>query len=70
LRDSFAQRDHIMESTRQAITNDPVQLLDKLSDDGSQRATRMKNAADAAKPLYDSLNPTQKRAVGPLLLTL
>jgi len=30
----------------------------------------MKKVVDAAKPLYDSLDPSQKRTFGPLLLTL
>jgi hypothetical protein len=71
VRDSFALRGQIMGSTDQAITKDnPVQLLDKLSDDASQGAAQTKKVADAARPLYDSLNPSQKRTFGPLLLTL
>lgn len=71
VRDSFALYDQMMAATRQAITkDDPVQILDMLSDDASQRATRTKKIADAAKPLYDSLNPSQKRIFGPLMLTL
>lgn len=71
LQDSFQQRKQMMGSTRQAIAkDDPVQLLDKLSDDASQGAAQMKKVAEAAKPLYDSLNPSQKRAFGPLLLSL
>jgi len=71
VRDSFALYDQMMAATRQAITkDDPVQILDKLSDDASQRATQVKKVAAAAKPLYDSLNPSQKRIFGPLMLTL
>jgi LTXXQ motif family protein len=71
LRDSYKLHNQIRGSTRQAIaTDDPVQLLDKLSGDASQGAAQIKKVADAAKPLYDSLNPDQKRTFGPLLLTL
>jgi LTXXQ motif family protein len=71
VRDSYTQRNQIMGTTREAIAkDDPVQLLNTLSDDASQGAAQMKKVADAAKPLYDSLNPTQKQAFGPLLLTL
>jgi hypothetical protein len=71
VRDSYAARGQIMGSTRQAIAkDDPVQLLDKLSDDASQGAAQIKKVSEAAKPLYDSLNPSQKRTFGPLLLTL
>ena len=71
LRDSYQQHNQMMAATRQAIAkDDPVQLLDKLSDDASQGATQMKKVAEAAKPLYDSLTASQKQAFGPLLLTL
>ena len=71
VRDSFTQRNEMMRSTRQAIaTDNPVQLLDTLSDDASRGAAQMKKVADAAKPLYENLNPSQKHAFGPLLLTL
>lgn len=61
----------MMGSTRQAIAKDnPVQLLDTLSDDASRGAAQMKKVADAAKPLYENLSPSQKQAFGPLLLTL
>ena len=71
VRDSYALRSQVMGSTRQAIAkDDPVQLLDKLSTDASQGAAQIKKVADAAKPLYDSLNASQKRVFGPLLLTL
>lgn len=71
VRDSYTQRNRIMGTTREAIAkDDPVQLLNTLSDDASQGAAQMKKVADAAKPLYDSLTPTQKQTFGPLLLTL
>ena len=54
--DSYALRDQTRASTRQAIaTDNPVQLLDKLADNGSRGAAQMKKVANAAKPLYDSL---------------
>ncbi len=71
VRDSYALRNQVRGSTRQAIAkDDPVQLLDKLSDDASRRAAQLKKVEDAAKPLYDSLNPSQKQTFGPLILTL
>jgi hypothetical protein len=71
LRDSFALRGKIMGTTGMAITkDDPVQLLDKVADDVSQSAAQTKKVAEAARPLYDSLSPEQKRSFGPLLLTL
>jgi hypothetical protein len=71
VRDGFTQRNEIMGSIRQAIAKDnPVQLLDTLSNDASRGAAQMKRVADAAKPLYESLDPSQKQTFGPLLLTL
>ncbi|MBU6463941.1 MAG: Spy/CpxP family protein refolding chaperone [Bradyrhizobium sp.] len=71
VRDSFKQRNEMMGSTRQAIAKDnPVQLLDTLSDDASRGAAQMKQVADAAKPLWENLDPSQRQAFGPLLLTL
>lgn len=68
---SYALRNQTTASTRQAIaTDDPAQLLDKLADNASKGAAQMKKVAEAAKPLYDSLDPAQRQAFGPLLLTL
>jgi hypothetical protein len=71
VRDSLALRAQIIGTTGQAIAkDDPVELMDKVADSTSQRAAQTKKVAEAARPLYDSLNPAQKRTFGPLLLTL
>jgi Spy/CpxP family protein refolding chaperone len=48
----------------------PVVRLNMLSDRLAKASTELKAIADAAKPLYDSLDETQKRHFGVLLLTL
>jgi len=71
LHDSYTLHDQMMASTRHAFAkDDPIQLLDMLSNDASQGADQIKKVADAAKPLYDSLDATQKQEFGVLLLTL
>ena len=44
----------------------PVDRLEAMSDRLSQGATNVKKIADAAKPLYDSLDETQKHKFGML----
>ena len=44
----------------------PVDRLEAMSDRLSQGATNVKKIADAAKPLYDSLDKSQKHKFGML----
>ena len=48
----------------------PIQRLTMMSDRLDKASTQIKAIADAAKPLYDSLDDTQKRHFGPLLVSL
>jgi len=59
-KDRIADMQKMMEM-RQNGHMSPVELLDTWSDDLSKAAADMKKVADAAKPLYDSLDDTQKR---------
>ncbi len=48
----------------------PIEFMNRMSDRLSKASSELKQVADAAKPLYDSLDETQKRDFGPLLRTL
>ena len=48
----------------------PIQRLTMMSDRLGKASTQIKAIADAAKPLYDGLDDTQKRHFGPLLASL
>jgi hypothetical protein len=48
----------------------PIDHLNAMSDHLAKAATALKQVADAASPLYNSLDETQKRDFGALLMTL
>ena len=48
----------------------PIEHMLMMSDHLTQGAAELKQVADAAKPLYDSLDDGQKHHFGPLLMTL
>jgi Spy/CpxP family protein refolding chaperone len=48
----------------------PIARMTMMSERLAKAATQMKAVADAAKPLFDSLDETQKRHFGPLLMSL
>jgi LTXXQ motif family protein len=59
-KDRMADMRKMMEMRKQNEHVSPIDLLDTWSSDLSKAATDMKNIADAAKPLYASLDDTQK----------
>ena len=61
-----AMREHMQKGERP----NPIDFMNEMSDHLSKASSELKQVADAAKPLYDSLNDTQKRDFGPLLRTL
>ncbi len=48
----------------------PIERMNAMSDHLAKAAAELKQVADAAKPLYDSLDDQQKAEFGPLLMTL
>ena len=48
----------------------PIARLNEISDHLAKASAEFKKIADAAKPLFDSLDETQKRHFGPLLRSL
>jgi uncharacterized protein (DUF2336 family) len=44
--------------------------MNAISDRLAKASTELKQVADAAKPLFDGLDETQKRHFGPLLMSL
>ena len=56
----------MMRTRAQGERMSPVDRLEAMSDRLSQGATNVKKIADAAKPLYDSLDETQKHKFGML----
>jgi hypothetical protein len=48
----------------------PIARLNEMSDHLAKASSELKLVADAAKPLFDSLDETQKGHFGPLLMTL
>ena len=45
----------------------PVAMMNLMSDDLAKASSELKKVADAAKPLFDSLDDSQKRHFGPLV---
>jgi len=62
------------EAMRERVDGDerpsPIERLNQMSDHLAKASSQLKLVADAAKPLYDGLDETQKRHFGPLLMTL
>lgn len=65
-KDRMQNMQKMIEMRKQNERVSPVDLLDTWSTDLSQAAGDMKKVADAAKPLYASLNETQKHDFGML----
>jgi hypothetical protein len=65
-KDRMENMQKMMELRKQNEQVSPVDLLDTWSADLSQAAGDMKKVADAGKPLYDSLDQTQKHDFGML----
>jgi len=53
---------------QQPLSVDPIDFLHKRADALVQRGTSLKNLADAWQPLYQSLNPDQKRRMRLLMV--
>jgi hypothetical protein len=53
---------------QQPLSVDPIEFLHKRADALVQRGTSLKGLADAWQPLYQSLNPDQKRRMRLLLV--
>jgi Spy/CpxP family protein refolding chaperone len=58
------------EETHDNERSSPIVRLNMLSDRLGKASSELKAIADAAKPLFDSLDETQKRHFGVLLMTL
>ena len=59
-KDRIADMQKMMEMRKQNEHASPIEVLDRWSGNLSKAAANMKKVADAAKPLYDSLDDTQK----------
>jgi len=47
-----------------------IEHMNEMSDHLAKASAELKKVADAAKPLFDSLDETQKKHFGPLLMSL
>jgi len=74
VRDAAKARRDAMHERRERMSDDerpsPIERLNELSDHLAKASSELKLVTDAAKPLYDGLDETQKRHFGPLLMTL
>jgi len=74
VRDAAKARWEEWRAMREAVKADhrpsPIERLNMMSDRLAKASTSLKTIADAAKPLYDSLDDTQKSHFGPLLASL
>lgn len=66
---SFAEERRAMREERDETPN-PIERMTMFSERLGRASAGLKTLADAAKPLYDSLDDAQKRHFGPLLVTL
>jgi hypothetical protein len=62
----FAMR----EAMRGAAPPSPIERMDMMADRLAKASGGLKAISAAAKPLYDSLDDTQKSHFGPLLMTI
>ena len=71
VRDGAKMRMEMMGAMREQMKGgerpSPIEMLTKMSDRLGKASQALKQVADAAKPLYDSLNDEQKSHFGPLL---
>jgi hypothetical protein len=73
VRDAYKARMDAMMARRQQMMSgppSPIDMLTHMSDHMAQMSQELKKVADAAKPLYDSLDATQKAHFGPLMRML
>jgi Spy/CpxP family protein refolding chaperone len=74
VRDAAQARRDAMRAMRDAGRGDerptPIERMNTMADHLAKASTEIKAIADAAKPLYDSLDDGQRRHFGPLMATL
>jgi Spy/CpxP family protein refolding chaperone len=74
VRDAKKARHDAMRQMHEKIREDgppsPIERMNEMSDRLAKASSELKIVADAAKPLFDGLDETQKRHFGPLLMTL
>ncbi len=74
VRDAAKARMEEMRAMREAMRGDerpsPIDHMNMMADRMAKASANIKAIAGAAKPLFDSLDETQKRHFGPLLMTL
>jgi len=61
---------HAMHEAMHGERPSPIDHMNMMADHLAKASTNLKAIASAAKPLFDSLDETQKRHFGPLLMTL
>jgi hypothetical protein len=71
VRDAAKQRMEARKAMREERDGDarpsPIAMMTEMSDHLAKASEELKKVADAAKPLYDSLDDGQKRHFGPLV---
>ena len=73
VRDAAQERRTDMRQMREARGDErpsPIERMNMMSDHLAKASTEIKAIANAAKPLYDSLDDGQRRHFGPLMATL
>ena len=74
VRDGAKARGEAMRAHRDEKDSDerpsPIARMNEMSEHLAKASEELKKVADAAKPLFDSLDETQKRHFGPLLMSL
>lgn len=74
VREAAQARRDAMQAMREANRGDerpsPIERMNTMADRLAKASTDIKAIANAAKPLYDSLDDLQKRHFGPLMATL
>ena len=74
VRDAAQARRDAMQAMRDAARGDerpsPIERMNTMADRLAKASSEIKAIANAAKPLYDSLDDRQRRHFGPLMATL
>ena len=74
VRDAHKMRMEMMRDRREEMAKDerpsPIEVMTEMSDHLAKASDELKKVTEAAKPLYDSFDDTQKRQFGPLLMML
>jgi hypothetical protein len=65
-----ARRDAMRERRSDDERPSPIERMNEMSDHLAKASSELKLVTEAAKPLFESLDETQKRHFGPLLMTL